>query len=46
MLALLGSYRYFGVLDEVLADYRAFKESYEAVAGEAPPLRAGLRSLL
>ena len=35
MLALLGSYRYFGVLDEVLADYRAFKESYEAVAGES-----------
>ena len=35
MLALLGSYRYFVVLDEVLADYRAFKESYEAVAGES-----------
>ena len=35
MLALLGRYRYFGVLDEVLADYRSFKESYEAVAGES-----------
>lgn len=35
MLAVLGAYRYFGVLDEVLADYRAFKESYEEVAGES-----------
>lgn len=35
MLAVLGSRSYFGVLDEVLADYRAFKESYEAVAGES-----------
>ena len=26
---------YFGVLDEVLADYRSFKESYESVAGES-----------
>lgn len=42
MLALLGSYRYFGVLDEVLADYRAFKESYEAVAGKAAAASSGI----
>ena len=35
MLAVLGRYHYFGVLDEVLEDYRSFRESYEEVAGES-----------
>lgn len=35
MLALLGKYRYFGVLDEVLEDYCSFRQSYEEVAGES-----------
>ncbi len=35
MLALLGSRGYFGVLDDVLEDYRAFRDSYEEVAGES-----------
>ena len=42
MLALLGSYRYFGVLDEVLADYRAFKESYEPWRGKAAAASSGI----
>lgn len=35
MLAVLGAYRYFGVLDDVLEDYRDFRQSYEEVAGES-----------
>lgn len=35
VLAVLGEYRYFGELDEVLEDYAAFKESYEQEAGNA-----------
>lgn len=35
MLAVLGEHRCFGELDDVLADYAAFKESYEQEAGNA-----------
>lgn len=34
VLAVLGARQYFGELDEVMGDYRAFRESYEAEAGE------------
>lgn len=35
MLIVLGKQNYFGVLSEVLNDYRAFRESYNEVAAES-----------